>query len=353
MLTVLDSLPSGLLETDAAQLHRILAGPTLIHLPGRRAEPLFAAVLLHGNEPVGLDAVRVLLRGHAGRELPRALSVFIGNVAAARHGLRVLDGQPDYNRIWPPGVVGDTPEHRMMRQVVDEMRARRVFASVDIHNNTGINPHYACINRLGQRFLHLAALFSRTVVHFIRPLGVQAMAFAEFCPAVTLECGQPGQALGVEHAAEYLDACLHLAEIPTHPVPPHDIDLFHTVAIVRVPDTVSFSFTDPVADLRFVADLELLNFRELPAGTVLGWVRPDRGVCLEARDERGRDVSARYFRLEDGALSTAVPVMPSMLSRDERVVRQDCLCYFMERLPAQVVQRAGATVPANDSQETD
>jgi hypothetical protein len=26
-------------------------------------------------------------------------------------------------------------------------------------------------------------------------------------------------------------------------------------------------------------------------------------------------------------------VMPAMLTRDERVIRQDCLCYLMERLP--------------------
>jgi len=26
-------------------------------------------------------------------------------------------------------------------------------------------------------------------------------------------------------------------------------------------------------------------------------------------------------------------VMPAMLTRDARAVRQDCLCYFMERLP--------------------
>jgi hypothetical protein len=26
-------------------------------------------------------------------------------------------------------------------------------------------------------------------------------------------------------------------------------------------------------------------------------------------------------------------LMPAMLTRDERVIRQDCLCYLMERLP--------------------
>lgn len=334
MLTVLESFPPGLPGADAAQLHEVLGGPALIHLPGRRPEPLLASVLLHGNEPVGWQAVQVLLRKYQGRELPRALSVFVGNVAAARPGARLLDGQPDYNRIWPPGAAGDSPEHAMMRRVVEELRARRVFASVDIHNNTGLNPHYACINRLDHRFFHLAALFGRTVVYFVRPLGVQAMALAEICPAVTLECGQPGQALGVEHAAEYLDACLHLSEIPAHPVPSRDIDLFHTVATIKLPGSASFGFGRSDVDIRLARDLDLLNFRELPEGTALAWVRDGSKASLEAWDEQGRDVSAHYFRLAEGEIRTAVPVTPSMLTRDERVIRQDCLCYFMERLPA-------------------
>jgi len=45
------------------------------------------------------------------------------------------------------------------------MRLRDVFASVDIHNNTGLNPHYGCVTALRHASLHLAAMFSRTVVY--------------------------------------------------------------------------------------------------------------------------------------------------------------------------------------------
>ena len=34
MLAVLDYLPEGLLEKKAHELHELLSGPTLIHLPG-------------------------------------------------------------------------------------------------------------------------------------------------------------------------------------------------------------------------------------------------------------------------------------------------------------------------------
>ena len=331
MLNVIDSLPAGLLDAEAADLQRILGAPTLMHLPGRRPEPLFLSVLLHGNEDTGFYAVREVLRRYRDTQLPRALSVFFGNVAAAAQGLRHLDGQPDYNRVWPGGDSDGTPEHAMMLQIVQDMQARKPFASIDVHNNTGLNPHYACVNRVDHRYLHLATLFARTVVYFTRPRGVQSLAFAPFCPAVTVECGQPGQPHGVAHARDFIDACLHLADIPVHPVAPHDVDLFHTVAIVKVPEQTGFCFGDCDAPIRLLPELDRLNFRELASGTALGWVRPGDGIRLEAWDERGRDVGERYFDLSDGQIRTCRPVMPSMFTLDERVIRQDCLGYLMER----------------------
>jgi len=329
MLTILDALPDGLLDSAATDLHRVLNGPTLIHLPGRVPEPLFVSVLLHGNEDVGWQAVRLLLQKYADAPLPRALSILIGNVAAARHGQRHLPEQADYNRIWLPG---DTPEHGLARQVLDEMGRRQVFASVDVHNNTGINPHYACVNRLDQRFLQLATLFGRIVVYFIRPEGVQTAAFAELCPAVTLECGKVGQAHGVEHALAYLEACLHLTEIPDRPVPAHDIDLFHSVAIVKVPEALSFSTDGQDADICFVDDLDHLNFRELPANTTLGWVESNVDAGLEVWDEKGRDIGRRFLTVADNRICTTAAVIPSMLTLNADIIRQDCLCYFMERI---------------------
>ncbi|MEF8708104.1 MAG: hypothetical protein V5B38_04150 [Candidatus Accumulibacter propinquus] len=62
MLTVLDTLPEHFLDTPARELHRLLPGPTLIHLPGRRQPPLFVSVLLHGNEDSGVVALQSVLR---------------------------------------------------------------------------------------------------------------------------------------------------------------------------------------------------------------------------------------------------------------------------------------------------
>ncbi|HDK37480.1 MAG TPA: peptidase M14 [Thiolapillus brandeum] len=335
MYAELYELPQGLLELPARDLHAFLGGPTLIHLQGRREPPLFVSVLMHGNEDEGWEALRQLLKkyraGGGEQELPRSLSLFIGNTSAAAVNMRRLAGQPDYNRVWPGSDLAPTAEHAMMESIVDSMARKGVFASVDVHNNTGLNPHYACVNAVRTESLHLAAMFSRTVVYFTRPRGVQSMAMTELCPAVTLECGKVGQVHGIAHASEYLDACLHLAQHPVHSISPHDIDLFHTVAIVKIPPEVSFGFGCQNHDLCLLDDLEVLNFREIPAGTSFGRVDKDRGIPLDVKNESNHDVAARYFTVENGELLTRTPVMPSMLTRNEAVIRQDCLCYLMER----------------------
>jgi succinylglutamate desuccinylase len=336
MLTVIDYVPDGFLDASAAGLHQILPGPTLIHLHGRKPEPLFVSVLLHGNEYTGLTAIQNILGRYAATELPRALSVFVGNVQAAALGQRCLDGQPDFNRVWPgadpaSGLTA-TPEHVMMAQVVQEMRARRVFASIDIHNNTGLNPHYGCVNVLQPEFLHLATLFSRTVVFFLRPLGVQSTAFAKICPATTIECGKPDDPTSAAHADSFVEAALHLDHFPSKTIPANDVNLFHTVAVVKIPEATSFHFGQAQADLRLDPTLDHMNFRELAAGTAFGRVAPGCGMPLNARDEDGNDVTSQYFEVRDGELRITRRTMPSMLTLDERVIRQDCLCYLMERM---------------------
>lgn len=331
MFNIINHIPDGLLAAEVTELESLLGGPTLMHLPGRHEAPLFVSVLLHGNEDTGYYAVRKLLDKYRDQELPRSLSVFFGNVSAAALGQRRLDGQPDYNRVWPGAEHEDCPEKTMMRDIVREMEKRRVFAAIDVHNNTGLNPHYGCVNRIDHRYFHLATLFSRTVVYFTRPRGVASLGFAPICPSVTVECGRPGHSHGVDHAMEFIEAALHLADIPVHPIAPHDIDLFHTVVIVKVPDEIDFAFGNETASLNFLPDIDHLNFRELREGTELARVNRGDGELLDVRDERGRNAWKDYFLVEDGILKTRRAVMPSMFTLDERIVRQDCLCYLMER----------------------
>jgi succinylglutamate desuccinylase len=330
MLTVLEAFPTEFAGVSARDLWRVLPGPTLVHLPGRRAEPLFVSVLLHGNEDTGLRAIQALLERRR-TALPRALSVFVGNVAAAATGERRLAGQPDYNRVWPGSETAGSAEHAMMAQIVAEMRQRRVFASVDIHNNMGINPSYSCVNVLDDRSLHFARLFSRTVVYFRRPLGVQSAAFSKHCPAITIECGQAGNAAREMQAAELIEAALSLDHFPDHSLASQDFDLYHTVGVVKVPRDATFSFDGGEADIRFASTLEQMNFHDVPAGTVLAELATD-SARLEVRGEDDRQLADVFFERRGTELRLKRGVTPSMLTVNERAIRQDCLCYFMERL---------------------
>ena len=74
-----------------------------------------------------------------------------------------------------------------------------------------------------------------------------------------------------------------------------------------------------------------MNFRQLDPGTVFGRTRLP--LPVEVRDEGGSDVTAEFFDCRAGMIRVRRAAMPAMLTLDERVVRQDCLCYLMERLP--------------------
>lgn len=336
-------IPDGLLDVGPEGLLDLLGGPTLIHLQGIRKESLFVSVMLHGNEFTGLLAIQNILRRYQDRELPRSISIFIGNVAAARENLRALPGQPDYNRIWG---YGDTPEHQMTHYVMESMVKRSVFAAIDVHNNTGKNPHFTLICRHDNDSYHLATLFGRTVVYTVKPDTTSTWAMSEYCPAVTLECGMPGDQHGVEHAIEFVDACLHLSHFPEQPLPEHDMDLYHLVSIIKIPSRYSFAFKqngqdgdmDPGTDLIFDEDLVSMNFSEVPEGTPFCHVKEDSDAFLEAWDEHGKDQSANFFTRDGEQYRLKVPVMPAMLTDNTNVIRIDCLCYLMERIDWKFIQ---------------
>jgi len=331
MLIELDHIPDGLLEVASDKLLDLLGGPTLIHLQGDIDAPLFLVVLQHGNETTGFIALQEILKKYQNKSLPRSMSIFIGNVYAAQKGLRRLDDQVDYNRVWPGHEYGDCPETKMMQQVFNSIEARKPFASIDIHNNTGSNPHYACVNKVDSSFLALANQFSHTIVYFTRPLGVQSNAFSQICPSVTVECGKVGQSFSVPHAVTFIDSCLKIKVLHKDASDPVHDNIYSTVGIVRVSKDFSFSFTDKTTDILLDANLDNLNFRELVPGTLLGSYKDNAFRGIEVWNNEGSNVADEYFVFDKNEIRISKPVMPSMLTLDEVIIRQDCLCYLMER----------------------
>jgi len=333
-LKILNDFPKGLLNVQVTDLYRLLGGPTLIHIEGKQNPPLFICLLLHGNEHTGFLAIQKLLKKYIphGKKLPRSLSLFIGNVEAAQKGHRRLDHQPDYNRIWH----GDpSPEGKLVFEVIQIMKKRRIFASIDIHNNSGENPHYSCIAQMNPQHMRLALLFKRTVIYFRSPTGIQSIVFSDFCPAITIECGFSGDAHGIDLACNYLETALKLKEIPNHEISPNDIDFYETMARIRLPKEFSFTFAreeEPAkADVIFIKDLDSLNFSKVPLGTVIAHTKPGKEVRIIIEDRDGLDIGDEYVEYKDGLILTKKELIPSHLTCDEEVIKQDCLGYFMKR----------------------
>jgi hypothetical protein len=326
MLTVTDTLPAGLLDCAPRDVPSVLNGPTLIHLDGRSRRPLFVSILLHGNEITGLLAMQRILRYYRKRDLPRPLSLFVGNVAAAGVGKRLIDGQPDFNRIWTSG---SQPEHAMTREVLERMSSLDPLACIDIHNNTGRNPMYTVVSRRVPDNLLLASRFSKTVVYATSPDTTCSAAFSALCPAVAVESGLPGDPDGVDAVVRYVSDMLELPDPLQHVE--FDIDLFHSVAVVKVAPDCTCGAVGEDVDLELDPSIERYNFKEISPGTRLGRVRGGNQDCI--RVEPFESVtSENWLQVHDGNLMVARTVMPAMLTSDPDIIRWDCLCYLMERL---------------------
>lgn len=326
--TILSELPADFLDLDVENILSLFPESTLIHLKGEKTLPLFVSILLHGNEYSGLKAVQALLRKYD-EHLPRSLYLFIGNVRAAAQGLRVIPGQTDYNRCWPGTEMSENDETGLMQSIVETVTRDGLFAAIDVHNTSGLNPHYACMTEVTQDNQHLAAMFNHIALVFKRPKGVSTMAFEGICPAVTLECGKPGEETGIKHAAELLDALLHLDHFPLKAVAAHDLQLLRSYATLNIPDHISFEFdASEQADLSFDQNFERWNFTEIRPHHIFAHTRVEQPMLIT--DQQGVDITDQVVRVEDGIVFLNRTYIPGMITTDEAIIRQDCLCYLME-----------------------
>ena len=324
-------LPDGFLDTRPEKLCSLLKGPSIIHLKGKLEPPLFLATLLHGNEPTGLCAIqkylkRFFINGKL-ELLPRSLILFVGNVQASEKNLRLLPGQVDYNRIWN----GEgSAEHKMAQATLKYAESNSIFLCVDIHNTSGKNPHYSCVNKLDAKSINLARIFSSTLIYFTEPHEVLSLAFSKICPSITIEAGKPSEPDSEPHVLAFLGSLFELKSIPDN-LNGKQLKVFHSMVRIKVPDESIIEFRDQAseADFCFLRELDSLNFHEVPVNTLLGW-RNNLNKKLLVLDENNRDVAMDYLDYKGTEIRLKRSVIPSMISTDEKIVHQDCLGYLME-----------------------
>ena len=329
----LDTFPDDLLSCPAERLLERLGGPTLITLAGAAGPPVFLSVLLHGNEVSGWNGLRRFLADSP--TLARGAVILVGNVRAAAVALRTLPDQQDHNRIWRGAAGPEAALVEAVRGVIDE---GEWFAAIDLHNNTGHNPHYAVVTEVTPANLGLAALLSDRAVLVGEPDTVMTRVFDGVCPAVTLELGPVGDERSDLLARDYLERCFALDEVPHARA--GDMRLFRSLARVHVTARTALAFAgdldapglgaSPAPSLALTDDAEGVNFRALPAGFELGRGHGELDALLGVLDVGHGDVTREYLELVDGRVRLTRPIIPAMYTTDPLVVRQDCLCYFME-----------------------
>ncbi|GJL97489.1 MAG: hypothetical protein DHS20C06_13060 [Hyphobacterium sp.] len=320
-----DFLPD-LAGVPARDVRNLFPDSTLISLAGQNPQPLFVSVLIHGNETVGWEALKRLQVWMTDHILPRSLLIFIGNVRAAELEQRMVPNRPDYNRIWR---AGDTPEHDLAARVTAIVRDARPFAAIDLHNNTGANPHYALVHHNRPDHLHLTSLFSPNAMLTSNPPGTCSEAMSAFCPAITAECGHSGVAANEDAAFNLLLDALHLDHWRNQPDRP--LNVYTVTGAIKVAAEARMVFAHGAdGDIEFPASLEKWNFFERPAGSTFARLL-NAGNPLHVTTETGEDVTDDCFLRDGDRLLLTRDFTPCMLTTDEAAIRADCLGYLMEK----------------------
>lgn len=328
IVPVTQKFSDSLLEISPREILNEFSRPTLLEVPGNSDTTIFLSVLLHGNETSSFRVMQRLLKRYRKNKPEKTMLFFIGNVEAAAKGERRLSGKVDFNRIWKKG-----ERHLLADSVIEHISKRKLFASIDIHNNTGVNPIYACVNCLRSESLALAQRFSEHTVFFIYPDSVQSFAFQEFCPSLTLECGVSEDPEGINRVEELVEFLLTAEELPKVSAGSEEVNVFHTIARAVIDSDAKIGLVDKDldADIILAENLEKLNFQFVPAGSVIA-KQMSPGPCLRIESESGEDITEKMIENVGGELRTLVPIIPSMFTRKPSIIHQDCLGYFMESL---------------------
>jgi succinylglutamate desuccinylase len=326
-LTFLFALPDGFCDFDATDILEYFSTPTLIKLDGQKSPPVFVSILLHGNEFSGLKTMQAYLRKYADN-LPRSLYLFVGNVEAASAGKRVLPHQTDYNRCWPGSTLSSRYETNLMQSVINQITQEPLFAAIDLHNNTGENPHYAGMSQVNSQNQYLAALFHHMALVIKWPRGLSIMAFDNICPSVVLECAKPGNEHGIKQALELVETVMQLDQFPQKSAPQKNLQLLKTLATLNIAEQHSFNFNPSIVkDINFVENFDRWNFTEVSLDQAIAETRVSQPLI--ATDQLGNDITDKIIIVKDGKVYLKQTCTPAMISMDEAIVLQDCLCHLL------------------------
>jgi hypothetical protein len=316
-----------------------LAGPTIVRVAGRdRSRRRVLSGTIHGNEPSGARALHRLLRD--GVVPATDLLLFFGALDATRTEPRwthrMPPGRRDLNRCFRGPF--DDDNGRIARAALDVLLAAPIEAAVDIHNTTGKNPDFIIAGVVDDARCGLASLFSGRYLAWRLQLGTLSEVLDDVAVAITFECGQTGDDAACERAWQGALRFATLDVLPGTGAPSH---VFRDPVRVRLQPGTSLRFDDVGSGVGSGVDVELdvdvvldrridrHNFTVIEAGTRLGTVRAGAAwpLRVDGDHQQEQDWSRRLFTVSNGALLTAMPLVPMMMTTNAAVAQSDCLFY--------------------------
>ena len=329
-----DRFPEEYFNIEPHEIRSVFPHPSIVSLNYDKEETIFLSVFLHGNEQSSFYILKEVMSFIKKNPPSKNIIILIGNVYAAEQRKRYLYGQKDYNRVWQGG---DSKEHKLSQKIFHWIKKQKpFFACIDIHNTTGVNPHYACINELDNRYIYLASLFSKTIVYFQTPPTTLSVALSKISPTVTLEAGQSRDPKGIEKAIKFVLNIFHLNTL-NHPLHKDDVNIFHTIGKIQILPNLDFSFSDvdkidpDDSPAIFPDNIEQLNFTLLNKGFCLARYI-EEGLPIRLFDDNDVDQTSIYLSKKFHKILINQEVYPSMFTKSKEAIEQDCLGYFMRKL---------------------
>ncbi len=328
MIPIIRYLPDQFFNLECHKIHTLFDRPTLIHLPGEKEEPLFISTLLHGNETSSLTIIQNVFRNYPHGKLPRSVVILIGNPKACAQGLRHLENQLDFNRIWRGG---NSYEHMMAKDIIKYLTHNNVYASIDLHNNSGKNPVYACVNRRKNSALRLAQCFSNKVVYFTEPNTTLSVAMADHCPSITVECSLSGDTEGITKGAALIERVLKDETWLNEPIRIKHV--YSTFATLYISQDAQIDFKnrdDDQMDFSLRSDFDELNFQEVEKNIDLGYTFSPKKIKLI--NKNGENIIDQFFTIENNKLICLQGFTASMFTKNIDIAKSDCLGYTMFKM---------------------
>ncbi len=325
MFNVFKQVDEQFLSMRPEELSKKYQDISLIHLEkGSSARTFVVSVLIHGNEKSSFKILQGFLAYLQSSGLDYSLLILLGNLSGTKDSMRHLKCQPDFNRIWidPPAKYRDRVLHALQY-----IRGLNPYCLIDLHNNTGSNPPYACISTLDKKSIGLASLFSGSVVYFPKKLGLLIDETAGDFPSVVFECGVSMDPKPIDLAIRFLKQVIHqpwsyeeLHRLGESVKPQKTVGRFLIIG-ASSKETIGFELASNIESKNFKGFLSGDEFAKGPKVSSIRYVA-----------DSGEDLTSEIFICEGESLRFKKNVYPCMLTTNLDVALSDCIGYLLEEV---------------------